>query len=154
MEYGKRLNLTPVNRDFMNIRFIVQAMQQRKIDAINSAMSNIDEDSDQEQFMPLLLACEELTKKLRTAQDLLRDSIAIADLNRGVLVNLESSLFYAAQVKISNHNMLWDKAIEAHSKFAKDHAVEYCLKACVTTCNFTCLVMPHNVLHKPISHGM
>ena len=52
----KRLNLTPVNRDFMNIRFIVQAMQQRKIDAINSAIGNIDEDSDQEQFMPLLLA--------------------------------------------------------------------------------------------------
>ena len=64
MEYGKRLNLTPVNRDFMNIRFIVQAMQQRKIDAINSAIGNIDEDSDQEQFMPLLLACEELEKGL------------------------------------------------------------------------------------------
>ena len=81
----------------------------------------------------MLLVSTDLRKKLQTAHDLLRDSIAIAELHRGQLENLESSILYAAQVKVSDDNTLWKDAIKIHSDFAKDQSIAYCLRACIIT---------------------
>ena len=82
---------------------------------------------------PLLVVATDLRKKLQTAHDLLRDSIAIAELHRGQLENLESSILYAAQVKISDDNSIWKEAIKTHSDFAIDQSIAYCLRACIIT---------------------
>ena len=135
IEYGKRLKAASVDAHFTNVRFLVQALQQRDIQGIDAALEGILNGSEEERnrVRPLLVVATDLRKKLQTAHDLLRDSIAIAELHRGQLENLESSILYAAQVKVSDDNSIWKEAIKTHSDFAIDQSIAYCLRACIIT---------------------